>query len=130
MFGYSPVLPLEINKQDGIKLTKSFEEVVKQNLLMVVLTNPGERIMFPDFGVGLKSLLFEQNTTVLAEEIHSAIMNQANLYLPYIKIKNIDIDDDPGASGLNILDPYYTYLVKIHYMIDFLGIQNVIEIEI
>ena len=130
MYGYSPIVPLQINKQDGVALTKSYEEVAKQNLLMAVMTNPGERIMFPDFGAGLKRLLFEQNNTGIAADIYAAIKYQAQTYLPYIIINDIIIDDNPVASGIEIFEPHYTFLVKIHYTIDFIGIQDIVEIEI
>ena len=93
MFGYSPVVPLEIDNQDGVKLTKNFEEVARQNLLMVLLTDPGERIMYPDFGAGLKKLLFENQSVVLSEEIKVSIMDQVRLYLPYITITNMNVSD-------------------------------------
>ena len=122
MFGYSPVVPLVIDSQDGVKLTKNFEEVARQNLLMVLLTDPGERIMYPDFGAGLKKLLFENQSVVLSEEIKVSIMDQVRLYLPYITITNMDVSDSS--------EDYYTYFIKIRYAIDFLGIQDVIEIEL
>ena len=122
MFGYSPVVPLVIDNQDGVKLTKNFEEVAKQNLLMVLLTDPGERIMYPDFGAGLKKLLFENHSVVLSEEIQASIKDQVRLYLPYITIINLDVSDSS--------EDYYTYFLRIRYAIDFLGIQDVIEIEL
>ena len=130
MFGYSPVVPLQIDKQDGIKLNKSFEEVAKQNLLMLILTNPGERIMYPDFGVGLKSFLFENHSEVVAEEIKEAIRDQTSVYLPYIILNNVQVIDQPDLIESNILDPNYSYLVKINYAIDFLGVQDIVEIEL
>ena len=122
MFGYSPVVPLEVDSQDGIKLTKSFEDVAKQNFLMLLLTDPGERIMYPDFGVGLKKLLFENHSVVLSEEIQASIKDQVKIYLPYITIINLDVSDSS--------EDYYTYFLRIRYAIDFLGIQDVIEIEL
>ena len=122
MFGYSPVVPLEVDSQDGIKLTKSFEDVAKQNFLMLLLTDPGERIMYPDFGVGLKKLLFENHSVVLSEEIQASIKDQVKIYLPYITIINLDVNDSS--------EDYHTYFVRIRYVIDFLGIQDVIEIEL
>jgi phage baseplate assembly protein W len=130
MFGYSPIIPLQINKQDGIALTKTYEEVAKQNLLMLIMTSPGERIMFPDFGAGLKLLLFEQNNTGVSADIHASITNQVKMYLPYIIINDIIINDNPAATGMDIFESHYTFLVKVHYTIDFIGIQDIVEIEI
>ena len=58
--GISPKLPLTYSKTDGpYLLNKNLKETVKQNFKMLVLTSPGERVMVPDFGVGINSFLFE-----------------------------------------------------------------------
>ena len=58
--GISPKLPLTYSKTDGpYLLNKNLKETVKQNFKMLVLTSPGERVMVPDFGVGLRNFLFE-----------------------------------------------------------------------
>ena len=51
--GLAVKLPLFYDPVDGpYTLLKTMREVGAQNLKMLVLTNPGERIMNPDFGVG------------------------------------------------------------------------------
>ena len=62
-YGFSPSLPLTYNKTDGpYALLKTIRDVGHQNLKMVILTNPGERVMDPLFGVGISRYLFENNT--------------------------------------------------------------------
>ena len=48
----------EINMFSG---TETVKEQIKANLLNLLLTYPGERINLPNFGVGIKNLLFELN---------------------------------------------------------------------
>jgi phage baseplate assembly protein W len=58
MSGISPKLPLANNKVDGAyELNKTIKQSVNQNLKNLILTNPGERIMDPLFGVGLSQIL-------------------------------------------------------------------------
>lgn len=57
MAGLSPKLPVSRDSEDGYSLTKTYEEMVRQNLKNLLLTNPGERMMDPDFGVGMKRYL-------------------------------------------------------------------------
>ena len=89
MAGLAPKLPLRRDELDGYQLIKTFEELTQQNLKMLVLTNPGERIMDPEFGVGLKKFLFEQNGPMTHGEIESRIRLQVSAYLPFIKILKI-----------------------------------------
>ena len=49
-------LPLEIDPRDGPYASiDDLTEVVRQNFKNLILTVPGERVMLPDFGVGLLS---------------------------------------------------------------------------
>ena len=82
----SPKLPLVYNETQGYQMNTGFVELVLQNLKMIVLTSPGERIMDPDFGVGLKNYLFEQNVTATHGDINARIIKQAKKYLPSLRI--------------------------------------------
>ena len=64
MQGYSPKLPLAYDStQDGnYALNKTLIDTIRQNLKMLLLTNPGERIMMPNFGVGIRTYLFSEDT--------------------------------------------------------------------
>jgi len=90
MAGISPKLPLSVTPEDGTYgLTKSVTEAITQDLKMILLTNPGERIMDSSFGVGLKRFLFEQKATTTYDAISSKILQQVGRYLPQIKIEKI-----------------------------------------
>ena len=89
MPGLSPKLPLHIDQIDGYGLTKTFKEVARQNLKMIILTNPGERIMIPNFGVGIRTYLFENATQATFNTIRKRINEQVTKYLPYISIDDI-----------------------------------------
>ena len=89
MSGLSPKLPLATDSEDGYALNKTYKDLVKQNLKMLVLTIPGERMMDPLFGVGLKTFLFEQNVTATYQRIASAIESQVTRYMPFLEIENI-----------------------------------------
>ena len=85
--GISVALPLSVTTADGAYgLHKDLESMAEQNLKMVILTNPGERIMQPDFGAGVRRLLFEPATPNTVIEIRSRVEQQVSKYLPYIDL--------------------------------------------
>ena len=45
MAGLSPKLPLTLDPADGYALNKDLKELSRQNMKMLILTNPGERII-------------------------------------------------------------------------------------
>jgi len=87
--GFSPKLPIRIDPQHGFSLTKTPREAVKQNFKNLILTSPGERIMIPEFGVGLRRYLFEPQSTVTFRDLRGRIQDQVSTYLPFIHIKQI-----------------------------------------
>ena len=77
MAGISPKLPLVTDPADGpYLLTKTVAEATKQNLKNLILTQPGERVMDPFFGVGIRSFLFEQDS----EYLHELIKEVSSFY--------------------------------------------------
>ena len=60
MASYAVRLPLTQDTGDGYTMIKRIKTLVRQNLKMLVLTNPGERVMEPEYGVGIKTFLFEK----------------------------------------------------------------------
>lgn len=108
--GLSAALPLIVNEQDGpYRLNKIIPELARQNLKMVILTNPGERVMIPEFGVGLSSYIFENDSPQLRSDIIGRISSQVSEYLPYIFLENISVN--PFGENDNQL------IVSIQYFI-------------
>jgi hypothetical protein len=109
--GLSPKLPLVVSNVFGpYDLNTTYNELAKQNLKMLVLTSPGERIMMPEFGVGITSYLFENNGPDTYSTIAGRIRQQTQIYLPYIQIDSIDFslpennpDLFPNSLSVSIL---------------------------
>ena len=98
--GISVKLPMSLHPGDGYTLNKSYSESVRQNLKMLVLTAPGERMMDPLFGVGLRNFLFEQNHPITLGTIESKIRRQVAKYMPFVEIIDIDFGQLDDGSPL------------------------------
>lgn len=68
----------------------SFDQA-KSNLRNLLATKKGERVMQPEFGSGLHSLLFEQADTNLEQNLEKTITDSVGFWLPYINIDQIDV---------------------------------------
>tara|TARA_Y100000034_G_C6846275_1_gene383384 strand:- start:318 stop:713 length:396 start_codon:yes stop_codon:yes gene_type:complete len=126
MGGMSPQLPLHPDSLDGYALNKNYRDMIQQNFKCLLLTNPGERIMEPEFGVGLSRYLFEMNDATTYGSVVSKIEEQIEIYMPFIRIINVLARSGDGTN----LDPSTsnTMNLKIHYEILPLGISDIIEI--
>ena len=74
--------------------TYTTTDQVKANIRNLVLTIPGERFYHPTFGIGVQGLLFENITPGVISKVYDAIENQIQIWLPYVTVKNIDINSD------------------------------------
>ena len=91
--------PLDVNKNVRIGVafpldeenvfngTQTTKEQAKANLLNVLLTYPGERVNMPNFGVGLKKLLFESKIDLVT--LKQKIKQQTSFYVPNISVRDV-----------------------------------------
>jgi phage baseplate assembly protein W len=121
MAGYTPKLPLKLDTEQGYTLIPDLKSLSKQNFLMLLLTNPGERIMDSNFGVGIKRFLFENYSAILKLNFEQRLKNQVQIYTPYILINNINYNNT-DIDGL-------LFSVNISYFIIPLGTNANITIE-
>ena len=129
--GFYPKLPLQPDPKDGFfKLNKTLGEVVKQNLKMLILTTPGERIMHPEFGVGARNFLFDTKSESY-QGLKSKIGVQVRQFIPFIKIININ-SFDPNLSESqkrSYADTQYMGL-SITYYIPNLNLNDTLKVTI
>ena len=108
--GFDAKLPLTKHAGSGWESVDTAAGIVKQDLLILLMTDPGERIMIPDFGVGLRKFLFEPMLRSTFGAIEDRIKSQVKKYLPFITIQNIAfssaLDSGPGAV-LTDMDPNF-----------------------
>lgn len=123
---YAPRLPLSLDSEYGYEMLKSIKEVAKQNFKCLVLTSPGERMMDPLFGVGIKKYLFENITPAVRLEMDYSIKQQVATYMPFIQIREILIE-----SGDDFTPPDYNKLfISINYTINSRGISDSLKINL
>jgi phage baseplate assembly protein W len=126
-FGFSPVIPIQRDDTDGFYvLTKTIAQNVRQNLRNLMLTNPGERVMVPNFGAGLRQFLFENNTFEIQSNISDRIESQIETYMPFVKIERIDFSEVQDS-----LEPNYGNLlsIRIFYGVPSKGLSDMLTVS-
>lgn len=123
---YSPKLPLVRGSETSYEMLKNLSDVIKQNFRMLALTNPGERVMLPDFGVGLQRFFFEPLSPVIYEKVRTRIDSQVNTYMPFLTIRSIDFITADQDSTLN---PNTLY-VRIRYTIPAINANDELQLTV
>jgi phage baseplate assembly protein W len=77
----------------------SMEQAIA-NAKNLLLTEPGERVMLPTFGCGLKRTLFEQLTKEALSALETRIRSTFQTFLPYIFIQELMLTPEPDQNRL------------------------------
>jgi hypothetical protein len=104
----------------------SNETDIEQSLRILLSTVPGERVMQPAYGCGLKRLLFESFSESTLTEIRHIVQQAVLFFEPRITLNAVNIDVSQLPNGLlriqldytvrttnsryNIVFPFYTAL--------------------
>ena len=112
-------LPLSLDGTDGFGMIKTIREMVKQNLKMLILTVPGERVMEPDFGVGMKQFLFQNFSENVYSEIDNKIREQVSLYMPSVSIQDVSFYSvEPDSNILRLRIVYSIPAIAVNDLLD------------
>lgn len=121
---YGPKWPLKSGNEDTFEMYEDVKQQITFYLKNLILTSPGENISDPNYGVGLRRFLFEQNIDSVRGSIVSAISSQISIYLPYLIVEDIQV----GADAQDIDDNSMT--VRIIYGIPGDVTQQVFELDL
>ena len=99
--------PLQTNPRGGIQEAKQ-EQKVKESILAILETQHGERLMRPNFGCNLKSLVFAPNNTATANLARHYVEEGLTIWEPRIILEQIIIENENQHGRL---------LIHIHYRI-------------
>lgn len=90
--------------------TVSENEAVRQSLLILLTTMPGERVMHPAYGCNLHRLLFAPNDATT----HGLVIHYVSIAIkrwePRVEIIQLDATSDESNPG--VLNIYLEYKVK------------------
>ena len=95
-----------LNETNMFSGTKTVKEQIKANLLNLLLTYPGERINLPNYGIGLKNLVFVQKIEL--EDLKTNIQDQIKVYIPGVTLQNVftSLSEDRHILSISLI---YTY---------------------
>ena len=102
--------PPEFQRNDGVLelQTVSLEADIKESLSILLATAPGERVMQPTFGCGLKTMIFENVDKTAITEMKDLIERAILFFETRIDLDDIYIETDNIYDGLMEIDIHYT----------------------
>lgn len=95
LYGAGMAFPPRVGA-DGRLAWSAGEGNVRQSIRILLLTEPGERIMREEFGCGLRRFLFEPNTPATRELIRDRIARAIQRWEPRAIVEGVEVEPDPS----------------------------------
>ncbi len=95
---------------DGKIAEAFYDEDIRQAIRIILGTNPGERVMRPDFGAGLSTFVFEPVNTTTIARIKTRVQEALVDWEPRIDVLEVKVT--PKGAQANILLIELTYRVR------------------
>ena len=95
--------PFTINSLGRVASLTS-DDNIRAKVLQVLLTSPGERVMQPQFGCGLRDLVFDPNNDVLAATTEFTAAKALQQWLDdEIVVQSVDVTSEEGSLQIEVV---------------------------
>ncbi len=109
--------PFPVKKNPlGFFYTQLGSKNIKSDLIQLILTNPGDRVMMSQYGTALRKFIYEPNTEGTRKLIENAITDAIATWEPRITVQSITVGDlSETNEGITSTNPNGV-LVRINYI--------------
>jgi phage baseplate assembly protein W len=104
LFGQGMAFPLRLDGEGRFSWAVG-QQSVRESIRIILTTEPGERLMLPSFGAGLRSFLFEPNVPATHRLIEERIQFALRRWEPRVALDAVVVrphPDDPARAVVAI----------------------------
>jgi len=93
----------------GAPAVYTADDHLRDLILQVLLTNPGERVNLPEFGVGVQRLVFEPSSEAMRATTQFLVSNNLQRWLgERINVESVTVSSEPGYEETVTIAIVYT----------------------
>lgn len=117
MNSYNITYPFKDNNETRsfLQMNQVTKDSYSSNLLLLLLTQKGERYYESDYGTNLLKYIFEPNDDLTATDIEKEIRDTVSLYIPEVKITSVTFNRLTDEEGNVINENQLNVNVKFVY---------------
>lgn len=112
LFGRSMRFGVGLDKQNRVAWSQGSDNI-RESIRIILSTEPGERLMLPNFGAGLKRFLFEPNTVATHRLIEERVTQSLNMWEPRISLDSVDVIADENEPQVVWVMIRYTLVADL-----------------
>lgn len=100
-------MPVQLDPRTGLVESVAYEEDIRQSILIILETAPGERVMRPNFGCGIHELVFTAVDSTAIQRIRSVVDEAMRRCEARIDVIAINVDEDATTEGKLLVELEY-----------------------
>lgn len=112
-----------------IQMNQVTKDSYSSNLLLLLLTQKGERYYESDYGTNLLKYIFEPNDDLTSEDVEEEIRDTVSLYIPEVKITSVKFNWARDDNGEQISDTQLNVNIQFVYTEGSLNEQGNIDLN-
>jgi hypothetical protein len=85
----------------------AYEEDIRQAIIIILMTDRGERVMRPDFGAGLNTFVFEPISQTTMQLIRQRVEESLIDWEPRIIVEEVKVTADRNEDGKLLIEVTY-----------------------
>lgn len=100
-------MPVQLDPRTGQVASVAYEDDIRQSILIILETAPGERVMRPNFGCGIHELVFTALDSTTIQLIRSTVEEALVRCEARIDVLGITVDEDANTEGQLLVEIEY-----------------------
>ena len=100
-------MPVALDPRTGLVATVAYEEDIRQSILIILETAPGERVMRPNFGCGIHELVFAAMDSTTLQRVRSTVEEALRRCEARIEVLNVNVDEAATSEGKLLVEIEY-----------------------
>lgn len=99
--------PVRIDVTTGVVALSRYEVDIRESIRIILATARGERMMRPDFGCGIHSLVFDVIDIAMLTRVETEVRESITRYEPRVELIGVKADPLQAADGLLLVEVDY-----------------------
>ena len=100
-------MPVALDPRTGLVASVAYEEDIRQSILIILETAPGERAMRPNFGCGIHELVFAAVDSTTLQRVRSTIEEALRRCEARIDVLGVKVDEAATSEGKLLVEIEY-----------------------
>jgi phage baseplate assembly protein W len=100
-------MPVALDPRTGLVESVAYEDDIRQSILIILETAPGERVMRPNFGCGIHELVFAAMDSTTLQRVRSTVEEALRRCEARIEVLGVNVDDAATSEGQLLVEVEY-----------------------